>query len=94
VNFVIDHHWGAFFALGAVVLAFTGSEALYADMGHFGAKPIRAAWFFIVFPALALNYLGQGALLMFNPAAVTNPFIISWVRGVFILWSSYRRSLR
>jgi KUP system potassium uptake protein len=84
VNFVIDHHWGAFFALGAVVLAFTGSEALYADMGHFGAKPIRAAWFFIVFPALALNYLGQGALLMFNPAAVTNPFY--YQLGV---WSIY-----
>lgn len=64
----------AFFALGAVVLAFTGSEALYADMGHFGAKPIRMAWFLVVFPALGLNYLGQGALLMLNPSAVTNPF--------------------
>ncbi len=64
----------AFIALGAVVLAFTGAEALYADMGHFGPKPIRMAWFTIAFPALALNYLGQGALLLTNPAAVDNPF--------------------
>lgn len=64
----------AFIALGAVVLAFTGAEALYADMGHFGAKPIRMAWFLVAFPALSLNYLGQGALLLLNPDAVTNPF--------------------
>ena len=73
-QFLLENGWVAFIALGAVVLAFTGSEALYADMGHFGAKPIRMAWFLVVFPALGLNYLGQGALLMFNPAAVTNPF--------------------
>ena len=70
----IDNGWLAFIALGAVVLAFTGAEALYADMGHFGKKPIRIAWFLVVFPALALNYLGQGALLLANPDAVTNPF--------------------
>ena len=64
----------AFVALGAIFLAFTGAEALYADMGHFGKKPIRLAWFAVVFPALALNYLGQGGLLLSNPAAVTNPF--------------------
>ena len=64
----------AFIALGAIVLAFTGAEALYADMGHFGAKPIRVAWTFVVFPALTLNYLGQGALLLSNPAAISNPF--------------------
>ncbi|HEY8608506.1 MAG TPA: potassium transporter Kup [Noviherbaspirillum sp.] len=64
----------AFIALGAVVLAFTGSEALYADMGHFGARPMRMAWFLVAFPALALNYLGQGALLLHNPAAADNPF--------------------
>ncbi|HWU98704.1 MAG TPA: potassium transporter Kup [Oxalicibacterium sp.] len=64
----------AFISLGAVVLAFTGAEALYADMGHFGAKPIRMAWFMIAFPALALNYLGQGALLLMHPDAVNNPF--------------------
>ena len=61
-------------ALGAVVLAFTGAEALYADMGHFGRKPIRFAWFGVVFPALMLNYLGQGGLLLTNPAAAENPF--------------------
>lgn len=64
----------AFISLGAVVLAFTGAEALYADMGHFGAKPIRMAWFMVAFPALALNYLGQGALLLMHPEAVDNPF--------------------
>lgn len=74
VQFLYTHGWVAFIALGAVVLAFTGSEALYADMGHFGPKPIRSAWFLIVFPALSLNYLGQGALLMFKPDAVDNPF--------------------
>lgn len=71
----LTHNGGiAFVALGAIFLAFTGAEALYADMGHFGKKPIRLAWFLVVFPALALNYLGQGGLLLSNPAAVTNPF--------------------
>ncbi len=60
--------------MGAVVLAITGAEALYADMGHFGRKPIRIAWLGLVFPALALNYLGQGALLMHSPQAIENPF--------------------
>jgi KUP system potassium uptake protein len=72
--FLAGNGWLAFVSLGAVVLAFTGAEALYADMGHFGKKPIRAAWFSVVFPALALNYLGQGALLLSNPDAVSNPF--------------------
>jgi KUP system potassium uptake protein len=66
--------WFAFVSLGAVVLALTGAEALYADMGHFGRKPVRLAWFSVVFPALALNYLGQGAMLLTNPAAAANPF--------------------
>jgi KUP system potassium uptake protein len=66
--------WFAFVSLGAVVLALTGAEALYADMGHFGRKPVRLAWFSVVFPALALNYLGQGAMLLSNPAAIANPF--------------------
>ncbi|WMW82261.1 potassium transporter Kup [Undibacterium cyanobacteriorum] len=74
IGFLTEHRFAAFIALGAVVLAFTGSEALYADMGHFGPKPIRTAWFMIVFPALGLNYLGQGALLMVEPEAVENPF--------------------
>jgi KUP system potassium uptake protein len=72
--FCIHHRWLAFVALGAVVLSLTGAEALYADMGHFGANPIRLTWFGLVFPALALNYLGQGGLLLADPSAVQNPF--------------------
>ena len=72
--FCMHHRWLAFVALGAVVLSLTGAEALYADMGHFGKRPIRLTWFGVVFPALALNYLGQGALLLTNPGAVQNPF--------------------
>jgi KUP system potassium uptake protein len=81
VLFVTDHPLATFLALGAVVLAFTGTEALYADMGHFGRKPIRRAWLSFVFPALALNYFGQGALLLAQPAAIKNPFYLlapSW----------------
>ncbi|MGE5621580.1 MAG: potassium transporter Kup [Bacillota bacterium] len=74
VRFLVDNSWLAFVALGAVVLSLTGAEALYADMGHFGKRPIRVAWFAVIFPALVLNYLGQGALLLSNPAAVANPF--------------------
>ena len=73
-KFMLANRFIAFVALGAVVLAFTGAEALYADMGHFGKKPIRAAWFLITFPALALNYLGQGALLIVHPEHSDNPF--------------------
>ena len=72
--FLTRHGWVAFVALGSVVLAVTGAEALYADMGHFGARPIRMSWFFLVLPALALNYLGQGALLAAHPEALENPF--------------------
>jgi KUP system potassium uptake protein len=70
-----------FILLGAVVLAVTGAEALYADMGHFGREPIRRAWFYLVFPALILNYFGQGALLLRHPEALDNPFfrlVPSW----------------
>ena len=74
VTFMLDNGWVAFVALGAVVLAFTGAEALYADMGHFGKKPIRIAWSAIVAPALTLNYFGQGALLLHQPEALSNPF--------------------
>ena len=73
-QFMLANKFIAFIALGAVVLAITGAEALYADMGHFGKKPIRAAWFMVAFPALALNYLGQGALLIDNPLAISHPF--------------------
>ena len=74
LRFFIDNRGLGFLALGAIVLAFTGDEALYADMGHFGRKPIRLAWFAVAFPALALNYLGQGGLLLARPEAIDNPF--------------------
>jgi KUP system potassium uptake protein len=76
VAFVGDNPTAAFLALGAVVLAVTGTEALYADMGHFGAAPIRRAWLLFVMPALVMNYFGQGALLLANPAAIKNPFYL------------------
>ena len=75
--FATHHGWMGFVSLGAVVLAVTGAEALYADMGHFGRKPIQTAWLSMVLPALALNYIGQGALLLRNPAAIKNPFFMS-----------------
>ena len=73
-NFLAERGWHLFAAVGAIVLALTGAEALYADMGHFGRKPIQLAWTGLVFPGLALNYLGQGALLMRDPTAIENPF--------------------
>jgi KUP system potassium uptake protein len=72
--FLLHHGWIAFFALGAVVLAVTGAEALYADMSHFGRRPIRAAWTFFVLPSLMLNYFGQGALVIADPSTANNPF--------------------
>ncbi len=71
-----SHGWLAFVTLGSVVLAVTGAEALYADMGHFGAQPIRLAWVCFVLPCLVLNYFGQGALVMADPAALENPFYL------------------
>ena len=76
LGFVFHNPTIAFVILGAVVLCVTGAEALYADMGHFGKKPIRLAWFAVAMPALTLNYFGQGALLLSNPAAVKNPFFM------------------
>ncbi len=76
VSFMITNHIAGFLVLGAVFLVVTGGEALYADMGHFGARPIRMAWFVVVFPALLLNYFGQGSLLLHNPAAAENPFFL------------------
>ncbi|WP_434150488.1 potassium transporter Kup [Methylocaldum gracile subsp. desertum] len=73
-HFFAAHGWPSVLILGAVVLAVTGGEALYADMGHFGCEPIRKAWFLFVLPSLMLNYFGQGALLIQNPSAVQNPF--------------------
>jgi len=74
LRFITTHAVESFVVLGAVVLAVTGAEALYADMGHFGKGPVRIGWFSVVAPALVLNYFGQGALLMVEPAAVANPF--------------------
>jgi KUP system potassium uptake protein len=74
VRFFSHNGWHGFFILGAVVLVVTGAEALYADIGHFGKRPIRVAWFVCVFPALLLNYFGQGALLLRDASAATNPF--------------------
>ena len=76
LDFFLAHKWVAFVALGAVVLVVTGGEALYADLGHFGKKPIRIAWFGVVMPALMLNYFGQGAMLLEYPEAVKNPFFL------------------
>ncbi len=72
--FLAERGWHVFAAVGAIVLALTGAEALYADMGHFGRQPIQIAWLGLVMPSLALNYLGQGALLIGDPAAIENPF--------------------
>jgi KUP system potassium uptake protein len=84
LGFVTGHGFASFVVLGAVLLAITGVEALYADMGHFGKWPIRAAWFIVVLPALVLNYFGQGALVMANPEAVRNPFYLA-----FPAWALY-----
>ena len=84
VGFLFGHFTTAFFSLTAVVLAVTGAEALYADMGHFGRSPIRRAWLFVVFPACILNYMGQGALVLGDPAGgVRSPFFLlapGWAR--------------
>ncbi|MDQ3265984.1 MAG: potassium transporter Kup [Myxococcota bacterium] len=74
IRFFIENGWHGFIILGSVFLVVTGNEALYADMGHFGRRPIRLAWFFLVLPGLLLNYFGQAALLLRNPAAAENPF--------------------
>ncbi|MCV3735423.1 potassium transporter Kup (plasmid) [Rhizobium sp. TRM96647] len=76
VNFIYKDGWLGFVVLGAVFLTVTGAEALYADLGHFGRRPIQWAWFCLVFPALTLNYLGQGALVLKHPEAIANPFFL------------------
>jgi KUP system potassium uptake protein len=83
IGFLFSHFGTAFYSLTAVVLAVTGAEALYADMGHFGRPPIRRAWLLVVFPACILNYLGQGALILGHPASISNPFFLlapGWAR--------------
>lgn len=76
ITFLLQHGWIGFAVLGSVFLGVTGAEALYADMGHFGRLPIQIAWTFFVLPALLLNYLGQGALILSNPQAIDNPFFL------------------
>src|SRR5438552_1283515 len=76
ISFLITHRLVGFLTLGAVFLVVTGSEALYADLGHFGRRPIQAAWLFVALPALTLNYLGQGALILADPKAIENPFFL------------------
>ena len=88
VNFFATHSWHGVFILGAVVLAVTGGEAIYTDMGHFGARPIRYAWYWFVLPALMLNYLGQGALVLEDPTAIRNPFYVGvpeWARAPMVV---------
>lgn len=78
VNFLLHHGIVGFFTLGAVFLVVTGSEALYADLGHFGRGPIRFAWLVVVLPSLTINYLGQGALILADPSAIENPFFLMY----------------
>ncbi|MEA3063575.1 MAG: system potassium uptake protein [Sphingomonadales bacterium] len=88
VRFFIESRWLAFVSLGSVVLAVTGAEALYADMGHFGRRPIKAGWIYFVLPALIINYLGQGALLISSPGSIHNPFFLlapEWFRLPLVL---------
>ncbi len=88
VALCIQYKGMAFFVLGAVVLCVTGAEALYADMGHFGARPIRVSWLFFVLPCLILNYFGQGALMIRDPSAIANPFFLLgpvWLRLPMVL---------
>jgi KUP system potassium uptake protein len=76
LEFLVEHPQISFIALGSIVLALTGAEALYADLGHFGKRAIRSAWFVVVFPALGLSYLGQGALILADEKAISNPFYL------------------
>ena len=89
--FIADHPYIAFIAMGAVVLAITGAEALYADMGHFGRPPIRLAWFVIVFPALTLNYLGKGRSSCATRGRARTRSSCSCRTGPRSRWSSWRR---
>lgn len=88
IHFFTSHGFASFFILGSVVLAVTGGEALYADMGHFGRRAIKYAWLYFVLPCLVLNYFGQGALLLALPTAVTNPFYLmvpSWAEWPMLI---------
>jgi KUP system potassium uptake protein len=76
LNFLLHHSWRGLSVMGGVILVVTGAEALYADLGHFGRAPIQLSWIFFVFPALVVNYLGQGALLLLSPEAISHPFYV------------------
>ena len=91
IQFFIDNQFNAFLVLGSVFLVVTGGEALYADMGHFGRRPIRWSWFVVALPGLVLNYFGQGAMLLNNPEAITNPFYLlapKWALVPLVLLST------
>ena len=91
IGFLASHGVVGLMTLGAVFLAVTGAEALYADLGHFGRKPIQTAWFALVLPALAANYLGQGALVLADPKAIENPFFLlypDWALLPVVAWLS------
>ena len=95
LSFLFGHGTTGFITLGLVFLAVTGAEALYADMGHFGRKPIQVAWLFFVLPSLICNYLGQGALVLKDPAAVKDPFYLmtpAWALIPFVVLATVRRS--
>ncbi len=95
-HFFMDHGFHSMAILGSVVLAITGAEALYTDLGHFGKEVIRRSWLWIVFPALILNYFGQGALLIHNPEAVSNPFFFlvpPWATLPLVCVATLERSL-
>jgi KUP system potassium uptake protein len=92
LEFLTTYRWHAFVTLGAVVLTVTGAEALYADMGHFGRRPIRVAWIYLVFPALLLNYAGQAALVLNDPKAILNPFYLlapHWALFPLVILSTF-----
>jgi KUP system potassium uptake protein len=92
ISFMLREGFLGIIVLGAVFLTVTGAEALYADLGHFGRKPIQLAWFFLVFPALVLNYLGQGALVLSNPSAMSDPFFLmfpSWALLPIVILATF-----
>ena len=78
LHFMTGHGAASFIVLGSVLLAITGAETLYADVGHFGKRAVRIAWFSVAAPALVLNYFGQGALLIAHPEAIANPFYLAF----------------
>src|SRR5207248_10701653 len=92
IDLLVAAPWRGFIMLGAVFLAVTGAETLYADMGHFGRRALRRAWVILVFPALVLNYFGQGALLLGHPDALENAFVTlspEWGRCALVVLASY-----